>query len=47
MTDIFENLTRLLVLSNPTDPLTFLRDVIENRRVQRLILVAGAVATTR
>ena len=33
MTDIFENLTRLLVLSRPENPLTFLIDVLENRRV--------------
>ena len=47
MTDLFENLTRLLVLSKPTDPLTFLIDVLENRRVQRLILISGVVAPTR
>lgn len=47
MTDLFENLTRLLVLSKPTDPLSFLIDILENRRVQRLILVAGVVASTR
>lgn len=47
MTDVFENLTRLLVLSRPKDPMAFLIDVLENRRVQRLILVAGVVVTTR
>ncbi|CAD8096671.1 unnamed protein product [Paramecium primaurelia] len=47
MTDLFENLTRLLVLSKPQDPMSFLIDVLENRRVQRLILVTGVVATTR
>jgi adenylate kinase len=47
MTDVFENLTRLLVLSKPADPLAFLVDVLENRRVQRLILISGVVAPTR
>lgn len=47
MTDLFENLTRLLILSKPKDPVTFLIDILENRRMQRLILVTGVVTTTR
>lgn len=47
MIDFFENLTRLLVLSKPKDPLSFLIQVIEHRVVQRLILVHGIVTPKR
>lgn len=47
MTDFFENLTRLLVLSKPKDPLNFLIEVVENRRVQRLILISGIISSKR
>jgi adenylate kinase len=47
MTDLFENLTRILVLSKPKDPINFLVEVVENRRIQRLILVSGIVSSKR
>ena len=31
LTDFFEHLTRLLVLSRPSDPVAFLVEVLENR----------------
>lgn len=47
MTDVFEHLTRLLVLNRPDDPISFLIDALENRRVQRLILVSGVIVPNR
>lgn len=47
MTDVFENLCRLLVIARPADPIAFLVDVLENRRVQRLFMISGVVATNR
>jgi len=47
MTDVFENLTRMLVLSRPADPISFLVDALENRRMQRLILISGVVVPVR
>ena len=47
MTDFFENMTRLLVLARPVDPITFLIEVLENRSLQRLILVNSVVAPKR
>ncbi len=47
LTDFFENLTRILVLSKPRDPLSFLIEVLEHRVVQRLILVHGIIQPKR
>jgi adenylate kinase len=47
MTDFFEHLIRLLVLSRPSDPTSFLIEVLENRALQRLILVNSIVAPKR
>lgn len=47
MTDVFENLTRMLVLSRPADPISFLVDALEHRRMQRLILISGVVVPVR
>lgn len=47
MTDFFENLTRLLVLSRPRDPIAFLIDILEHRLMQRLILVHCVVSPKR
>ena len=47
MTDFFENLTRLLVLARPKDPISFLTEVLEHRLMQRLILVHCIVSPKR